>query len=126
MTEGRFQLVWSSPERFQNQEFRDSLREINRKKNFALTVIDEVHCMSEWGHDFRVSYLELIPTVRKYCPEATLLGLTATASQAVLEDLKVEFEDDGSGVKALTSMDRPELKFIRKTIHSNKEREDAG
>lgn len=88
LTEGRFQLVWSSPERFQNQEFRDSLREINRKKNFALTVIDEVHCMSEWGHDFRVSYLELIPTVRKYCPEATLLGLTATASQAVLEDLK--------------------------------------
>ena len=125
LTEGRFQLVWSSPERFQNQEFRDSLREINRKKNFALTVIDEVHCMSEWGHDFRVSYLELIPTVRKYCPEATLLGLTATASQAVLEDLKVEFEDDGSGVKALTSMDRPELKFIRKTIHSNKEREDV-
>jgi ATP-dependent DNA helicase RecQ len=66
----------------------------------------------------------LISTLRAYCPEACLLGLTATASQAVLNDLKVEFENDGSGIKALQSMDRKELNFRRVIIHSNHERKE--
>lgn len=119
---GKYQLIWISPERFQNQEFRESLVKINREMNFALAVIDEVHCLSEWGHDFRVSYLALIHTIREYCPEACLLGLTATASQAVLEDLKAEFENDGSGVKSLTSMDRKELIFDRIHVYSQMEK----
>ena len=110
---------WISPERFQNEEFRDALKLIGKKKNFALAVIDEVHCLSEWGHDFRVSYLTLIRTLRKYCPEVCLLGLTATASQAVLEDLKAEFGSNGSDIKALTSMDRPELLFQRIKVDSD-------
>lgn len=114
--EGRYQFLWISPERFQNAAFRDTLAEINRKMNFAFAVIDEVHCLSEWGHDFRVSYLALVRILREYCPEATLLGLTATASQAVLEDLKAEFEVDGEAVKALTNMDRPELIFHRANV----------
>ena len=120
--DGKYQLIWISPERFQNREFRDALIKINKNLNFSLAVIDEVHCLSEWGHDFRVSYLALVNTLRNYCPEATLLGLTATASQAVLEDLKAEFENDGSGIKALTSMDRKELLFERIIVDSNEEK----
>ncbi len=115
---GRYQFLWISPERFQNAKFRNTLADINRKMNFAFAVIDEVHCLSEWGHDFRVSYLALVRVLREYCPEATLLGLTATASQAVLEDLKAEFEVDGDAVKALTNMDRPELVFHREIVES--------
>ena len=122
--QGQYQFMWMSPERFQNKKFREALIEINRSMNFSLGVIDEVHCLSEWGHDFRVSYLTLISTLRAYCPEACLLGLTATASQAVLNDLKVEFENDGSGIKALQSMDRKELNFRRVIIHSNHERKE--
>lgn len=120
--QGQYQFMWMSPERFQNQNFRETLKEINRSMNFALAVIDEVHCLSEWGHDFRVSYLTLIPTLRAYCPEACLLGLTATASQAVLNDLKAEFENDGSGIKALQSMDRKELNYQRIIVSSDVER----
>jgi len=120
--DGRYQFLWISPERFQNAAFRNTLAEINRKMNFAFAVIDEVHCLSEWGHDFRVSYLALVRILREYCPEATLLGLTATASQAVLEDLKAEFEVDGDAVKALTNMDRPELIFHRANVSTESEK----
>ncbi len=120
---GKFQFMVVSPERLQNAEFRESLGEINRTLKFSLAVIDEVHCLSEWGHDFRISYLRLIPTIRQYCPQANLLGLTATASQAVLNDLKAEFDDDGSGIKALQSMDREELIFHRITVKSDAERD---
>lgn len=122
--QGQYQFMWMSPERFQNKKFREALIEINRSMNFSLGVIDEVHCLSEWGHDFRVSYLTLITTLRAYCPEACLLGLTATASQAVLNDLKAEFENDGSGIKALQSMDRRELNYRRVIIHSKHERNE--
>ena len=121
---GKYQFMVVSPERLQNAEFREALGEINATLKFSTAVIDEVHCLSEWGHDFRVSYLRLIPTIKKYCPKACLLGLTATASQAVLEDLKAEFGNDGSGIKALQSMDRDELVFHRLTVTSNKERDE--
>lgn len=121
---GKYQFMVVSPERLQNSEFRDALGKINATMKFSTAVIDEVHCLSEWGHDFRISYLRLIPTLRKYCAGARLLGLTATASQAVLEDLKAEFENDGRGIKALQSMDRNELTFTRLTVASNQERNE--
>lgn len=121
---GKYQFMVVSPERLQNAEFREALGEINATMKFSTAVIDEVHCLSEWGHDFRISYLRLIPTLRQYCAGACLLGLTATASQAVLEDLKAEFDNDGSGIKALQSMDRDELTFTRLTVENNHERDE--
>ena len=81
---GKYLLVWISPERFQTQGFREALQRINSVRNFSYAVIDEVHCLSEWGHDFRTSYLTLIKTIHRYCIGIKLLGLTATASQFVL------------------------------------------
>ena len=120
---GQFQFMLISPERTQNLIFREYLQSADEKFNMTMAVIDEVHCLSEWGHDFRVSYLRLTPTIRNYCRDTCILGLTATASQAVLNDIKAEFDDDGSGVKALASMDRPELVFKRITFKSDLERE---
>ncbi len=108
---GSYLLVWISPERFQTNDFRKALQEINIKLNFSYAVIDEVHCLSEWGHDFRTSYLNLAKTIRRYCPQATFLGLTATASQFVLEDLKREFEINAESIKSVSSMSRKELTF---------------
>ena len=117
----RYLLIWISPERFQNQQFRETLKEINEKSNFAYAVIDEVHCLSEWGHDFRTSYLTLIRTIRNYCPATTLIGLTATASQYVLEDLKKELNVDIYNIKAVTNINRQELNFfVGKTNGLNK------
>lgn len=114
--DGMYLQIWVSPERFQDQKFRNSLQSANMNYMIAYAVIDEAHCVSEWGHDFRTSYLTLINTIRTYTPQVTLLGLTATASQAVLTDLKAEFDVDRTGVKATYSLGRENLSMkVRRT-----------
>ena len=110
--EGKYLFIWISPERFQTQTFRDYLTYLNQHLHIGMAVIDEVHCVSEWGHDFRTSYLNLSKTIRAYCPGATVLGLTATASVNVLKDILIEFNISNDNVKTLPSFTRPELKFI--------------
>jgi len=83
-------FVYTSPERFQNKEFRDLLISLNFNQSIGLVVLDEVHCLSEWGHDFRISYLMLIHTINSYCKDVRYLGLTATAAINVMKDLQVE------------------------------------
>lgn len=117
--DGRFLILWISPERFQTEDFRSNLQTINKNRNIALAVIDEVHCMSEWGHDFRTSYLNLVRTIKKYCPEARLLGLTATASQFVLNDVRREFELETENIKTVSNIRRIELQFRLLSVQSN-------
>lgn len=121
--QGKYLFVWISPERFQSQSFRDRIAAINKNFSIAYAVIDEVHCLSEWGHSFRLSYLNLAKTIDKLSPkdikgEGTIkfIGLTATASVNVLKDIKVEFsrqkkslEDDN--IKTLSDYSRKELYF---------------
>lgn len=83
-------FAYCSPERLQNRDFRDLLIRFNYSKTFGLIVLDEVHCLSEWGHDFRISYLMLSQTISTYCHNVHFLGLTATAAINVLKDLQVE------------------------------------
>ena len=114
--EGRYQLIWVSPERFQDAAFRQELLQISRTLSFGYAVVDEVHCLSEWGHDFRVSYLLLDRTFARYCPGACLLGLTATASRDVLADLKAELGITSQNIQAASVLSRPELHFhVRRT-----------
>ena len=109
---GKYFFVFISPERFQTKDFRERLIAINSQLNFSYAVIDEVHCLSEWGHDFRTSYLNLSSTIKKYCPSINFLGLTATASVNVLKDIQLEFNINQKNVKTLTDYTRPELEFI--------------
>lgn len=109
---GKYFFVFISPERFQTRDFRERLEAINSQLNFSYAVIDEVHCLSEWGHDFRTSYLNLSNTIKKYCHSIDFLGLTATASVNVLKDIQLEFNTDQKNVKTLTDYTRPELEFI--------------
>ncbi len=108
---GKYFFIWISPERFQTIDFRRQLSDLSTRRHFGYAVIDEVHCLSEWGHDFRVSYLKLYGTIKKYCKEAQIIALTATASRNVLEDLLSELEITKANVQTSTSLDRPELKY---------------
>lgn len=117
---GKYFFVFISPERFQTKDFRERLVAINSQLNFSYAVIDEVHCLSEWGHDFRTSYLNLSNTIKKYCPSINFLGLTATASVNVLKDIQLEFNTDQKNVKTLTDYTRPELEFIVVNDNGNK------
>jgi len=119
MQKGSFKFVFISPERFVIQDFRDALDSIRNegKVHFTYVVVDEAHCVSEWGHDFRTAYLRLGVNARKYCvtqwPKLPLLALTGTASFEVLDDVKIELEyskDDDICVRP-DKMERENLKF---------------
>lgn len=121
--QGRYLFVWISPEKFQIPSFRDKIIAIVANFSIAYAVVDEVHCLSEWGHDFRTSYLNLAKTVDKLSPKdengegkIKFIGLTATASVNVLKDIKIEFarqkqrlEDEN--IKSLLDYSRKELRF---------------
>lgn len=94
---GSLQFVFLSPERYMMENFRESLISMTEKNHiyFAYGVIDEVHCVSEWGHDFRPSYLHLgrnmVNHMRsKSGRQLSIIGLTATASFDVLADVERE------------------------------------
>jgi len=82
----RLKLLYVAPERFSNERFIQKLRQLN----IALMVIDEAHCISEWGHNFRPDYLKLARTARALGLQR-VLTLTATATRAVAEDICREF-----------------------------------
>jgi len=117
MTKGYYQFIFISPERLQIQEFRDCLNTMDNLY-FTYCVIDEAHCVSEWGHDFRTAYLRLAKNARKYCRTAVnrlpIIALTGTASFDVLEDVKIEADigiGDESAIVRPERYEREELGF---------------
>ena len=116
MARNRLQFVFIAPERLQMEEFRNHLKAVANRITIPLAVIDEVHCVSEWGHDFRPSYLHLGRNISNYCSNGTesptLVGLTGTASFAVLTDVQVELGiTEEEAVVLPKSFDRKELIF---------------
>ena len=79
---GEIKLLYVAPERVTEPRFADFLQTLD----VSLIAIDEAHCVSEWGHDFRPAYRELA-TVRQVCPAAPVIALTATATQRVRADI---------------------------------------
>jgi len=79
---GNYKFLYLSPEKLQSQFIQEKIKQLN----INLIAIDEVHCISEWGHDFRPAYLK-IPTVFELHPNVPVIGLTATATAAVLKDI---------------------------------------
>lgn len=100
LTGSQTQIMFLSPERLSIHRFREVLRSMRESKvYFAYGVIDEVHCVSEWGHDFRLAYLHLGRNLFNYVlpkekdgedNHISLFGLTATASFDVLADVERE------------------------------------
>src|SRR5215469_2817549 len=83
---GRLKLLYVAPERFSNERFIHKLRQLK----ISLMVVDEAHCISEWGHNFRPDYLKLARTARTL-GIGRVLTLTATATPTVAHDICREF-----------------------------------
>ena len=86
----RLKLLFVAPERFSNERFIQKLRQLQ----ISLMVIDEAHCISEWGHNFRPDYLKLARMARSL-KVGRVLALTATATPTVAEDICREFSING-------------------------------
>lgn len=108
---GRYFFIFISPERLQTKGFRKQLSGIGLDFSFSYAIIDEVHCLSEWGHDFRTSYLNLANTIARFAPDANYIGLTATASVNVLKDIQSEFDIPDNYVRTPLDFTRKELAF---------------
>jgi ATP-dependent DNA helicase RecQ len=116
---GAMRFVFVSPERFQVEKFRNLVSDLHEQGQLRMFVIDEVHCMSEWGHDFRPSYLTLPGTLRNLANSVPVLGLTATASVNVLSDIQAEFGISDEFVAYEMHRSRTELNFsIRRALSS--------
>jgi ATP-dependent DNA helicase RecQ len=110
-------FYYVAPERFQIKEFRKALRAMKLTVPIALIAVDEAHCVSEWGHDFRTSYLRLADNARACCTSGAwtppVLALTGTASRTVLKDLQRELRiSDYDAVITPKTFDRKELDYV--------------
>ena len=102
---GALQLLYVAPERFNNERF---LADLHRTR-IALFAVDEAHCISEWGHNFRPDYLKLAETARELGVER-VLALTATATPAVVRDICSAF-DIPLDCAVVTGFHRPNLEL---------------
>ncbi len=102
---GDLRLLYVAPERFASPGFVERLR----ASRVGLFVVDEAHCVSQWGHDFRPDYFTLADAARRVGARATI-ALTATATPRVADDIvrRLELSDP---VRVTTGFDRPNLSF---------------
>ena len=103
---GNCKFLYVSPERLQSQSFLEHLRQMPVK----LIVVDEAHCISQWGYDFRPSFLR-IAQVRRLFPNAPVLALTATATPVVVEDIQRRLEFQRPNVFSM-SFARANLSYV--------------
>lgn len=104
---GEIKLLYISPERLENDFFREFLKDIN----LAFVAVDEAHCISQWGHDFRPSYKLIADLYDILGSNLQIAAFTATATKEVREDIIKNLALKDAFVK-VTGFDRPNLKFI--------------
>jgi len=87
---GNYKFLYLSPERLQQEIVRDRIQQMN----VNLIAVDEAHCISQWGHDFRPAYLKCA-TIRELLPKVPIIALTATATKQVEKDIiaNLQFKD---------------------------------
>ena len=103
---GRLKLLYVAPERFNNERFLAQLADTT----ISLFAVDEAHCISEWGHNFRPDYLKLAVRARELGAER-VLALTATATPAVVDDICAGFGIDEADA-VVTGFYRPNLTLL--------------
>lgn len=107
---GDYKLLYLAPERLLHPDFLGNvLPRLIARPGLSAIVIDEAHCVSEWGHDFRPEYRQL-SQLRKRCPDVPMLAFTATATQRVRTDIvqQLAFKDPAIHV---ASFNRPNLRY---------------
>lgn len=119
VSEGKFQLLFVTPERFRKDEFWKCLETIKIK----LFVVDEAHCVSLWGHDFRPDYSRL-QSFRDRLGSPPMLGLTATATPDVRKDITTQFKLHEEKEIIFGGLARPELSLNVVETYSDVEKNE--
>lgn len=113
---GNYKFLYISPERLDTEIFRTKLR----KMHISMITVDESHCISQWGYDFRPAYLK-IAEIRELLPDVPVLALTATATPEVVKDIQARLHFRHKNVFRM-SFERNNLAYIvRKTENKTAE-----
>lgn len=117
---GQFDLLYVTPERFRKPEFIDVLA----RRDIRLLAVDEAHCISEWGHDFRPDYTRL-KEFRRIVGDPTTIALTATATPEVQQDIVRQLGLEPDDVSMFhEGIDRPNLTISVEEVWGNEEKLD--
>ena len=117
--QGNYKLVYIAPERFRNPRFMEGIQSCC----VSLFAVDEAHCVSEWGHDFRPDYLRLKGVVERLS-HPPVAALTATATPDVRRDIITQL-GLRKPVAFVAGFDRPNLRFYVKKVEGEKDKIDA-
>ena len=105
---GDIRILYVSPERLASDLFQTKLRHMR----VSFITVDEAHCISQWGYDFRPSYLQ-IAQIRKLVPNAPVLALTATATPAVVQDIQQKLSQKDTNFNVFRmSFERKNLAYV--------------
>lgn len=120
---GHVQFLYISPERLQNEDFRKQLSYLP----ITLIAVDEAHCISQWGYDFRPSYLK-IAEVRSYFDNVSIIAVTASATKEVVNDIQTKLEFGlpnvfrqsflRSNLRYVVQLEENKLERLLKMIHN--------
>ena len=106
---GRLKLLYIAPERLVNGNFLSFLDQVDRNVGLSLLAVDEAHCVSEWGHDFRPEYRQLGQLRARY-PHVPMMALTATATERVRQDILEQLRLRDPHIH-IASFNRPNLYY---------------
>jgi ATP-dependent DNA helicase RecQ len=117
---GSYKMLYVAPERLRNKYFADLTSELG----IDLLVVDEAHCVSQWGHDFRPDYLWIRDFYRRLPRRPRIMALTATATPAVQRDILEQLGIAGARLVAAGS-DRPNLYISAMRVAGEREKQEA-
>ena len=106
---GELDLLYVAPERLLTEAFLGRLDELRDAGGIALVAIDEAHCVSQWGHDFRPEYLQLSVIAERY-PGIPRVALTATADELTRNEIRARLAL-GDATEFVASFDRPNIRY---------------
>ncbi len=112
---GQLNLLYVAPERLMGSNFLYLLDQVQEHVGLTLLAVDEAHCVSEWGHDFRPEYRQL-GQLRKRYPNVPMLALTATATERVRDDILTQLKLRDPHIH-VASFDRPNLYYEVRPKH---------
>lgn len=104
--DGKYKIIYIAPERLTSSWFMSNINNMN----VSLVAIDEAHCVSQWGHDFRPSYLSIAPFIKEFKKRPIVAAFTATATEQVILDITILLDLQKENVY-VTGFNRGNLRF---------------